>query len=116
MRLPRIHKSLTFAALAALMVALTITMEGCTADAPDEVALATQCMRASDDNRVKYSASWLSSAKIEVDGGSITVRTEVPAGISIGGRVNFRYWVYRCRRHGDRVDFLGYEVRNSPGD
>jgi hypothetical protein len=82
---------------------------GCTSDQPDRVALATQCMRASDDNRVKLSSSWLSNATIDVHDDLITVRTEVPVGISIGGRVKFRYWQYRCRRRGEAIEFLGYE-------
>ena len=81
----------------------------CTPNQPDDVALATQCMRASDDNRVKLSSSWLSNAVIEVNDDLITVRTEVPVGISIGGRVKFRYWQYRCRRRGEAMEFLGYE-------
>ena len=87
------------------MVVLAIAV-ACTPDDSSDVALATQCMRAADDNRAKLSASWLSSARIEVHGELITVRTEVPVGISIGGRVRFRYWVYRCRRHGERMEFL----------
>lgn len=95
--------------IAILMVALAAT-GACTSDDPSDVALATQCMRASDDNRAKLSSSWISSAEIEVRGDLITVRTEVPVGISIGGRVTLRKWVYRCRRHGEQMEFLGYEA------
>ena len=96
------------------MVSLGVLMAllaGCGSSEPGDVALATQCMRASDDNRVKLSSSWLSSAEIEVQGDLVTVRTEVPVGISIGGKVKFRYWEYRCRRHGETMEFLGYESR-----
>lgn len=94
-----------------ISVAVLATAGACTSDSPGDVALATQCMRASDDNRVKLSSSWLSNAEIEVRDDLVTVRTEVPVGISIGGKVKFRYWEYRCRRHGERMEFLGYESR-----
>jgi hypothetical protein len=81
----------------------------CSSDYADEIALATRCMRASDDNRVKLSSSWLSSAKVDVQGDAVTVRTEVPVGISIGGRVKFHYWTYRCRIAGEKMEFFGYD-------
>jgi hypothetical protein len=96
--------------LIAVPIAVLAATGACTSDEPDHAALAVQCMRSSDDNRAKLSASWLSSAEIEVDGDLITVRTEVPVGISIDAKVKFRYWVYRCRRDGERMEFLGYEV------
>lgn len=94
--------------LVAVVLVLTSTL-ACTPGDADDVALATQCMRASDDNRAKLSASWLSSAEIDVSGDSIIVRTEVPVGIGIDATVKFHYWVYRCRKRGDEVEFLGYE-------
>jgi hypothetical protein len=81
----------------------------CSSDYTDDIALATRCMRASDDNRVKLSSSWLSSAEIDVNGEMVTVRTEVPVGISIGGRVKFHYYTYRCRMDGEQMEFLGYD-------
>lgn len=91
-------------------VTLLALAAACTSHDADEVALATECMRASDDNRAKLSASWLSSAEIDIDGDLITVRTEVPAGISLDARIRFRHWTYRCRLHGERVEFLGFEA------
>jgi hypothetical protein len=91
-------------------IAIVATLGACSSDYTDEVALATRCMRASDDNRVKLSSSWLSSAEIDVRGDLVTVRTEVPVGISIGGTVKFHYWTYRCRMAGERMEFLGYEA------
>ena len=91
-------------------IAIAATLGACSSDYTDEIALATRCMRASDDNRVKLSSSWLSNAEIDIQGDSVTVRTEVPAGISIGGTVKFHYWTYRCRMVGDRMEFLGYET------
>lgn len=85
----------------------------CTSNDPDDVAMATRCMRAADDNRAKLSSSWLSSARIDVRGDLITVRTEVPVGVSIGGKIKFRHWTYRCRQHGERMEFLGYETFRS---
>lgn len=91
-------------------IALMSVLGACSSDYSDEIALATECMRASDDNRVKLSSSWLSSAEIDVKGDLVTVRTEVPVGISIGGTVKFHYWTYRCRVADDRMEFLGYEA------
>ena len=92
------------------IVAVLLVAGACSPDYTDEVTLATRCMRASDDNRAKHASSWLSSAEIDVDGDIVTVRTEVPVGISIGGKVKFRYWTYRCRMIGERMEFLGYET------
>lgn len=92
------------------LAAALATLGGCGGGEPDDVALATACMRASDDNRVKFSSAWLSNAEVEVIGDTITVRTEVPVGISIGGTVKFRYRLYRCRRHGEQMEFIGFET------
>ncbi len=59
------------------------------------MALATRCMRASDDNRAKHSASWQSRAEFEIRADMITVRTEAPIGIGIDAKVKFRHCVYR---------------------
>ena len=88
-----------------------MALGACSSDEAGEVALATQCMRASSDNRAKLAASLLSNAEITIQEDLITVRTEVPVGVSIGGTVKFRYWIYRCRRNGTQVEFLGYETR-----
>jgi len=105
MLLPRVSRIGVIMAL----VAVLVTLGGCSTGEPDDAALATACMRASDDNRVKFSSSWLSNAEVEVHGDTVTVRTEVPVGISIGGTVKFRYRVYRCRRHGEQMEFIGFE-------
>lgn len=93
-----------------VIVTVLLAAGACSSEYTDEVALATRCMRASDDNRAKHASSWLSSAEIDVDGDMVTVRTEVPVGISIGGKIKFRYWTYRCRMIGGRMEFLGYET------
>jgi hypothetical protein len=105
MLLPRMGKNGPLMALVAVLAAIA----GCSTGEPDEAALASACMRASDDNRVKFSSSWLSNAEVEVRGETVTVRTEVPVGMSIGGTVKFRYRVYRCRRHGEQMEFIGFE-------
>jgi hypothetical protein len=94
-----------------ILLAVLTAPGACTSDEPNDAVLATQCMRASHDNRVKLSSTWLSNAEIEIRGDFVTVRTEVPVGISIGGTVKFRYREYRCRRHGERMEFLSYESR-----
>ncbi len=94
----------------AILIGALAATGACTSDDPSDVALATQCMRASDDNRAKLSSSWLSSAESQVRDDLISVRAEVPVGTSIGGRVTLRQWVYRCRRQGERMEFLGYEA------
>ena len=93
------------------VVSITVlaTLGACTSHDADEVALATQCMRATDDNRAKLSSSWLSNAEIDIRGNLITVRTEVPVGIGIDGTFKIRNWVYRCRKRGERMEFLSYE-------
>jgi hypothetical protein len=96
--------------LTALSMVVLMVAGACTSDEPGDVALATQCMRASDDNRAKFAASWLSGAEITIHEDLITVRTEVPVGVGIGGTVKLRHWVYRCRRRGKGVEFLGYEA------
>jgi hypothetical protein len=96
--------------LIAVSMSVLVVAGACTSDEPGEVALATQCMRASDDNRAKLAASWLNNAEITIHGDLITVRTEVPVGVSIAGTVKLRRWVYRCRRQGNGVEFLGYEA------
>jgi len=97
--------------LAAVLMAVLLVLGACSSDEAGEVALATQCMRASSDNRAKLAASWLSNAEITIQEDLITVRTEVPVGVSIGGTVKIRYWTYRCRRNGKQMEFLGYETR-----
>lgn len=97
--------------LTAVLTAGLLALGACSSDESDDVALATQCMRASSDNRAKLAASWLSNAEISIEEDLITVHTEVPTGISIGGTVRFRYWTYRCRRNGQHMEFLGYETR-----
>ena len=90
-------------------MAVLTTAGACTSHDADEVALATQCMRATDDNRAKLSSSWLSNAEIDVRGDLVTVRTEVPVGIGIDGTIKIRHWIYRCRIHGEQMEFLSYE-------
>ena len=94
----------------AVSMAVLATASACTSHDAGEVALATQCMRSTDDNRVKLSSSWLSNAEIEVRGDLITVRTEVPVGIGIDGTIKIRKRVYRCRTHGEQMEFLSYEA------
>ncbi len=84
---------------------------GCTGNGADEVDLATRCLRASDDNRVKHSASMLSDADIEVGEDRVVVRARVPVGISLSAKIKFRHWTYTCRRDGEQLFFVGYETR-----
>ncbi len=68
--------------------------------------LASGCINASSDNRVKLSGSWSNSFEVEVEGNEITVRTEVPMGIALNGRIKFGQREFRCRKAGDRIEFV----------
>ena len=94
---------------AAAALAFTLAASaGCGDYDAEKTDLATRCMRAGDDNRAKLAASWLADAEIEIEGDLVTVRTSVPVGVSVSGKVKFRHGEYRCRRHGERLEFLGY--------
>jgi hypothetical protein len=105
MQLRSVEKRWIFVFSAAVLAATG----GCGSEEPSDAALAAQCMRASADNRVRFFSAWLSNAQVEARDDLVTVRTEVPVGISIGGRVKFRYWEYRCRRRSDGMEFLAFE-------
>ena len=92
------------------MLALALGGTACGGGDAESNALAVACIQASNDNRVKLSASWLSSAEVEVNGDLVTVHTEVPVGVSIKGKLKFRYYEYRCRMRGSELEFLGYDV------
>lgn len=101
---------LAAAQLCILALGAALTCPACDGVERESVALGVACIRASDDNRVKLSASWASSTEVEIDGDLVTVRAEVPAGVSIEGTVRFRHYEYRCRRRDGEFVFLGYDV------
>lgn len=78
----------------------------CTDQERETARLASGCINASPDNRVKLSGSWSNSFEVEVDGSEITVRTEVPMGIALNGRIKFGKREFRCRQAGDRIEFV----------
>ena len=95
---------------------LLLSLGACSSSDLSEAELARGCIAASGDNRAKLAASWLSSAKVDVDGDRVTVRTEVPVGLSVSGKIKFRYWEYRCVRNAEGFEFLGYTVSSEkPG-
>jgi hypothetical protein len=72
----------------------------------EKARLATGCINASPDNRVKLSGSWSSNFDVVVEGDKITVRTEVPVGIGLNGKVKFHHREFECRKTGDRIQFI----------
>lgn len=80
---------------------------GCSDEQREFARLATGCINASPDNRVKLSGSWSNNFDVEVRGDEFTVHTEVPAGIGLDGKVKFRHREFRCRQEGDEIEYLG---------
>jgi hypothetical protein len=85
-----------------------IQASGCDVLDTQTARLATDCVRASGDPRVIHSASLLTDADVTVDGDGVEVRTRTPIGIGMDLRVKFREWTYRCRRTGERLEFVDY--------
>lgn len=89
------------------LILLPALLLACTDQEREAARLATGCINASPDNRVKLSGSWSNSFDVEVEGDEITVRTEVPMGIALNGRIKFGRREFRCRKAGDRIEFVG---------
>ena len=89
----------------ALML-LSALLVGCSDKEREAARLASGCINASPDNRVKLSGSWSNSFDVEVEGNDIVVRTEVPLGIGLNGRLKFGQREFRCRTAGDRIEFV----------
>lgn len=91
---------------ARLLLLLALSLVSCTDQQRENARLASGCINASPDNRVKLSGSWSNSFEVEVEGKDITVRTEVPLGIAMTGRIKFGHREFRCRKVGDRIEFI----------
>lgn len=85
---------------------LPIFLIACTDQERETARLASGCINASPDNRVKLSGSWSSSFEVETEGEEIVVRTEVPVGLSLAGKIKFRQREFHCRRAGNRIEFV----------
>ncbi len=92
--------------LRAALILLLTWLSGCDRQAIEQSRLATRCINASPDNRVKLSGSWASSFDVSILGDRVTVRTAVPVGISITGKLKFKHRTFHCRRAGDRIEFV----------
>ncbi len=90
---------LSLIALAALLVA-------CSDQEMEKARLATGCINASSDNRARLSGSWSNNFDVLVEGDKITVRTEVPVGIGLNGKLKIRHREFQCRNKGDRIQFI----------
>lgn len=86
---------------------LSLLLVACSDEKRETARLASGCINASDDNRVKLSGSWSNSFEVEVRGDEVTVRTEVPVGIGLDGKVKIRSREFRCRKRGDQLEYLG---------
>ena len=85
---------------------LPIVLIACSDQERETARLASGCINASPDNRVKLSGSWSNSFEVDVDGDEFTVRTEVPVGIALTGRIKFGHREFRCRRVRNRIEFV----------
>lgn len=86
---------------------LPLLLVACSEKDREAARLATGCINASPDNRVKLSGSWSNNFDVEVEGSEITVRTEVPVGIGLDGKVKIRHREFRCRRSGGEIEYIG---------
>ncbi len=84
----------------------TLLVIACTDQDREAARLASGCINASPDNRVKLSGSWSSNFEVETDGDDITVRTEVPMGIALNGKIRFGQREFRCREVNGRIEFV----------
>jgi hypothetical protein len=84
---------------------LAALLAACSDQAMEKARLATGCINASPDNRVKLSGSWSNNFDVVVVADKITVRTEVPVGIGVDGKLKFRHREFECRKIGDRIEF-----------
>lgn len=89
----------------ALML-LPALLIACSDQERETARLATGCINASADNRVKLSGSWSNSFDVEVMGDDIIVRTEAPLGIAMTGKIKFGRREFHCRKIGGRIEFI----------
>ena len=89
-----------------LFLASIALLSSCTDQERERARLASGCINASPDNRVKLSGSWSNSFEVDVEGDEFTVRTEVPMGIALSGRIKLGHREFRCRKVGDRIEFV----------
>jgi hypothetical protein len=89
-----------------LFLVSILLLSSCSEQDRETARLASGCINASPDNRVKLSGSWSNSFEVEVNGKDVTVRTEVPVGIALTGRIKFGRREFRCRKVGDRLEFV----------
>ncbi|HSS64098.1 MAG TPA: hypothetical protein VLS27_06660 [Gammaproteobacteria bacterium] len=103
--MPRVTSSYRFMHRYALMLLFALPI-ACSEQQQETARLASGCINASPDNRVKLSGSWSNSFDVQVEGDEITVRTEVPVGIALTGRIKFGKREFRCRKTGERIEFV----------
>ncbi|MDH3314580.1 MAG: hypothetical protein OER43_02260 [Gammaproteobacteria bacterium] len=89
-----------------ILIAIPVFVIACSDQERETARLATGCINASPDNRVKLSGSWSNSFDVEVLGDDITVRTEVPLGIAMSGKIKLGRREFRCRKVGGRIEFI----------
>lgn len=87
-------------------ILLTVLLIACSDQERETARLASGCINASPDNRVKLSGSWSNSFEVERRGDEIIVRTEAPVGLSLAGKIKFRHREFHCREAGDRIEFV----------
>ena len=88
------------------LIAFIALLVACSDQEMEKARLASGCINASPDNRAKLSGSWSNNFDVLVEGKEITVRTEVPVGIGLNGKLKIRHREFRCRNKGDRIEFI----------
>lgn len=89
------------------LICLPVLLVACSDEDREVARLATGCINASPDNRVKLSGSWANNFDVQVNGDEFAVRTEVPVGIGLDGKVKFRKREFRCRESDGEIVYLG---------
>ena len=89
------------------LILLPLVLFACSDEKREMARLATSCINASPDNRVKLSGSWSNNFDVQVDGSNINVRTEVPVGIGLDGKLKFHKREFRCRTVGGEIIYVG---------
>ncbi|MDX1515177.1 MAG: hypothetical protein R3174_15675 [Gammaproteobacteria bacterium] len=78
------------------VILLSLSLSACSDEDREIARLASGCIKSSPDNRVKLSGSMSNNFEVERHGDEILVRTEVPVGIGLDGKVKFRHREFRC--------------------
>lgn len=88
------------------IILISALLIACSQHDRETARLASGCINASPDNRVKLSGSWSNSFDVERRGEKFIVRTEVPVGLSLAGKIKFRQREFHCRETENGIEFV----------